>query len=159
MMTYVISSPYSGVRHILRHPHNPAGLPHNPAGLWSILVSAMSLLASWFHGNIEFYLGEGDRTAGWSSGHCPISTKPKIILGLLLIGRKNLSERTSHTSSPSVHPFSETRLTNIDLEYHKTSNKRLASNKSRPLIGAGCTVTLNLKNASNYIPLINACLQ
>ena len=43
--------------------------------------------------------------------------------------------------------------------YHKTSNKHLASNKSRPLIGAGCTGTLNLKNASNYIPLINACLQ
>ncbi len=43
--------------------------------------------------------------------------------------------------------------------YRKTSNKRLASNKSRPLIGAGCTRTLNLKNASNYTPLINACLR
>ncbi len=44
-------------------------------------------------------------------------------------------------------------------EYRKTSNKRLTSNKSRPLIGAGCTGTLNLQNASNYIPPINACLQ
>ncbi len=43
--------------------------------------------------------------------------------------------------------------------YRKASNKRLASNESRPLIDAGCTGTLNLKNASNYIPLINACLQ
>ncbi len=43
--------------------------------------------------------------------------------------------------------------------YGKTSNKRPGSNKSRSLIGAGCTGTLNLKNASNYIPLINACLQ
>ena len=43
--------------------------------------------------------------------------------------------------------------------YRKTSNKRLASNKSRPLIGAGFTEILNLKNASNYIPIINACLQ
>ncbi len=29
--------------------------------------------------------------------------------------------------------------------YRKTSNKRLASNKSQPLIGVGCTGTLNLK--------------
>ncbi len=37
----------------------------------------------------------------------------------------------------------------------------MASNKSRPLIGAGCTGTLNLKNTSDYmyIPLINALLQ
>ena len=35
--------------------------------------------------------------------------------------------------------------------YRKTSNKRLASNKSRSLIGAGCTGTLNLENACNYI--------
>ncbi len=47
---------------------------------------------------------------------------------------------------------------NISL-YRKNSNKRLASNKNRRLIGAGCTGTLNLKNASNYIPLVNACLQ
>ena len=40
----------------------------------------------------------------------------------------------------------------------KTSNKRLDSNKSWPLIGAGCTGTLNLKNASNYKPLINVGL-
>ncbi len=46
----------------------------------------------------------------------------------------------------------------MNSKYRKTSNKRLASNKSQTLIGAGCTGTLNLKNASNYIPLINACL-
>ena len=43
--------------------------------------------------------------------------------------------------------------------YRKTSNTRLGSNKSRPLIGAGCTEILNFKNASNYMPLIRACLQ
>ncbi len=48
---------------------------------------------------------------------------------------------------------------NVNVMYRKTSNKRLASNKSRPLIGTGCTGTQNLRNASNYIPLINACLQ
>ncbi len=43
--------------------------------------------------------------------------------------------------------------------YRKTSNKGMASNKSQLLIGAGCMGTVNLKNASNYIPLINACFQ
>ncbi len=48
----------------------------------------------------------------------------------------------------------------VTIEYYrKTSNKRLVDNKSRPLIGVGCTGTLNLKIASNYIHLINACLQ
>ncbi len=46
------------------------------------------------------------------------------------------------------------RLNQLILDYCKTSNKRLASNKSRPLIGAECTGILNLKK----LPLINICL-
>ncbi len=80
------------------------------------------------------------------------------------ISEKSRSVSEGENPSPKNNDETTTIVTKATVSlrlytYRKTCNKRLASNKSRPLIGAGCTGTRTLKNASNYIPLINACIQ